>query len=283
MSLKVPPNALPTAVTILGVLGVVYIFATANFAWNEIPAYLVSPLIISGVKVTVLLTIVSMAIGIAIGVILALMQVSPSPFLRRIAMGYIWIFRGIPLLVQIIFWFNLALFIPRLGFGQFSISTNDVMGSITAALIALSLNEGAYMAEIVRGGILSVNSGEIEAARALGMSRRRTFRRIVLPQAMRIAVPSTGNQLIGMLKATSLVSVIGVHDLLTQAQYIYTSNYLIMELLIVASVWYLVLTALGSGLQHLLEKKISHRPADLPEAEAPIPSISTNAATERPA
>ena len=257
-------------------LGVLYIFATANFAWEEVPRYLLAPQIIAGARITVLLTIAAMVIGIAIGVVFAMMRVSSLLVPQAFAAGYIWMFRGIPLLVQIIFWFNLALFMPRIGFGDYSVSTNEVMGSFTAALIALSLNEGAYMAEIVRGGILAVDRGRVEAARALGISRGRTFRRIVLPQAMRMVIPATGNQLIGMLKATSLVSVIGVHDLLTQAQFIYTSNYLIMELLIVAALWYLALTALASLLQHFLEKWASHRPSDRREqaGKAPAPLIS---------
>jgi polar amino acid transport system permease protein len=250
------------ALCLAGVIAVFYIFATANFSWNEIPKYLLAPQIIAGARITLVLTILSMAIGIAIGVIFAMMRVSSLLVPQVIAAGYIWLFRGIPLLVQIIFWFNLALFMPRIGFGDYSVSTNAVMGSFTAALIALSLNEGAYMAEIVRGGILAIDRGQVEAARALGLSRGRTFRRIVLPQALRMVIPATGNQLIGMLKATSLVSVIGVHDLLTQAQFIYTSNYLIMELLIVATIWYLALTALASLLQHFLEKWASHRPSD---------------------
>ncbi|MGE0279113.1 MAG: amino acid ABC transporter permease [Rhizobiaceae bacterium] len=250
------------ALCLAGVVAVFYIFATASFSWNEIPKYLLAPQIIAGARVTLVLTILSMAIGITIGVVFAMMRVSSLLVPQVVAAGYIWLFRGIPLLVQIIFWFNLALFMPRIGFGDYSVSTNDVMGSFTAALIALSLNEGAYMAEIVRGGILAIDRGQVEAARALGLSRGRTFRRIVLPQALRMVIPATGNQIIGMLKATSLVSVIGVHDLLTQAQFIYTANYLIMELLIVAAIWYLALTALASLLQHFLEKWASHRPSD---------------------
>lgn len=263
-------NRLLVAACVAGVAAVVYIFATASFSWNEIPKYLFAPQIVAGARITLLLTIVSMALGIVIGVIFAMMRVSSLRVPQVVAAGYIWLFRGIPLLVQIIFWFNLALFMPRIGFGDYSVSTNEVMGSFTAALIALSLNEGAYMAEIVRGGILAVDAGQVEAARALGLSRGRTFRRIVLPQALRMVIPATGNQLIGMLKATSLVSVIGVHDLLTQAQFIYTANYLIMELLIVAAIWYLALTALASLLQHFLEKWASHRPSDRHEAAVTV-------------
>ncbi|WP_234187118.1 amino acid ABC transporter permease [Shinella sp. NM-101] len=267
-------SRLSVALCVAGVAAVLYIFATASFSWNEIPKYILAPQIIAGARVTLVLTILSMAIGIAIGVVFAMMRVSSLLMPQVVAAGYIWLFRGIPLLVQIIFWFNLALFMPRIGFGDYSVSTNQVMGSFTAALIALSLNEGAYMAEIVRGGILAIDRGQVEAARALGLSRARTFRRIVLPQALRMVIPATGNQLIGMLKATSLVSVIGVHDLLTQAQFIYTANYLIMELLIVAAIWYLALTALASLLQHFLEKWASHRPSD-PREEVGRPQVSS--------
>lgn len=247
-------------------LGIVYIFITANFSWEQIPRYIFAPQIIYGAQITVALTIAAMVIGIVIGIVFALMSVSDHRALRAVSAFYVWIFRGIPLLVQIIFWFNLALFMPRIGFGDFSISTNIVMGSFTAGLIALSLNEGAYMAEIIRGGILAIDKGQIEAARALGIGRSKTFRRIVLPQAMRIVVPATGNQLIGMLKATSLVSVIGVHDLLTQAQFIYTQNYMIMELLVVAAIWYLLLAAVASAGQSYLERRLLARPAEEPKA-----------------
>jgi len=255
------------------VLVVLVIFVTADFAWEEIPRYLFAPQILYGTQITVALTVASMVLGIAIGIAFALMRVSSLRLLRSVSAFYVWLFRGIPLLVQIIFWFNLALFMPRIGFGDFSVSTNVVMSSFTAALIALSLNEGAYMAEIIRGGILAIDNGQIEAARALGISKARTFRRIILPQAMRIVIPATGNQLIGMLKATSLVSVIGVHDLLTQAQFLYTKNYMIMELLIVAAIWYLALTALASLGQRSLERWASKRPVDDQRFKPPSPTI----------
>ncbi|WP_295813457.1 amino acid ABC transporter permease [uncultured Nitratireductor sp.] len=247
--------------SLLAAAGVVYMFATSQVMWDEVLTYLTAPAIFYGIYVTVGLTILSMFLGIVLGVISALMSISPSPIPKAFAQFYVWLFRGIPLLVLIIFCYNFALFAPRIGFGEFSVSTNVVMTSFTAAVLALSLHEGAYMSEIVRGGILSVDKGQIEAARALGISRRKTFRRIVLPQALTVVIPATGNQTIGMLKATSLVSVIGVHDLLTQAQFIYTKNYLIIELLIVAVVWYLGLAAVASLGQRYLEHWISSRKA----------------------
>ncbi len=261
-------------------LGVLYIFSTANFSWEQIPRYLFAGQIIYGVKITVYLTIAAMLAGIAIGIVFALLSVSNIWILRSVSAFYVWIFRGIPLLVQIIFWFNLALFMPRIGFGEFSVSTNVVMGSFTAGLIALSLNEGAYMAEIIRGGIQAIDRGQIEAARALGIGQAKTFRRIVLPQALRIVIPATGNQLIGMLKATSLVSVIGVHDLLTQAQFIYTQNYMIMELLVVAAIWYLALAAIASLGQRYLERWMLLRPSDDQRSDKATEHVSASRAEQ---
>jgi polar amino acid transport system permease protein len=244
-------------VCVLVAIAVVYLFAASPIQWPEVWSYLAAPAILDGVIVTIELTCLAMAIGIALGIVLALMRTSTIPALSAVSGLYIWLFRGTPLLVQIIFWFNLALFIPRIGFGDFSVSTNTVMTGFVSALLALSLNEGAYMAEIVRGGILGVDLGQVEAARAVGMSKGLAMRRIVMPQALRIIVPATGNQAIGMLKATALVSAIGVQDLLTEAQIIYTKTYLVMELLIVASAWYLLLTGLASLVQKRLERRFS--------------------------
>jgi polar amino acid transport system permease protein len=248
---------LANAACVVATCFIAYVFATSPIEWGSVRHYLASSSILTGVIVTIELTCLSMAIGIALGIALALLRTSTMPALSIVGGVYIWIFRGTPLLVQIIFWFNLALFIPHIGIGAFSVSTNTVMTGFVSALLALSLNEGAYMAEIVRGGILGVDSGQVEAARAVGMSKALTMRRIVMPQALRIIVPATGNQAIGMLKATALVSAIGVQDLLTQAQIIYTKTYLVMELLIVASVWYLLLTGLGSFVQKQLERRFS--------------------------
>ncbi len=234
-----------------------YTFATSAIEWGEVWHYLAAPSILEGVVITIELTCLSMVIGIVLGIALALLRTSSIAALSAVSDFYVWFFRGTPLLVQIIFWFNLALFIPRMGFGAFSVSTNTVMTGFVSALLALSLNEGAYMAEIVRGGILGVDLGQVEAARAVGMSKGLAMRRIVMPQALRIIVPATGNQAIGMLKATALVSAIGVQDLLTQAQIIYTKTYLVMELLIVASAWYLLLTGLASWVQKRLERRFS--------------------------
>ena len=242
------------AIVVLLLLSLAFIISGAKgIQWHEIPIYLFNPAILAGVGVTIQLTILAMVIGTVIGVILAVMYMSPNPVLSTVAKGYIWFFRGTPLLVQIFFWFNIALFIPVVQIGSFSISTNLLISAYSAGLLALALHEAANMAEIVRGGILSVDEGQMEASMALGMVRSQAMRRIILPQAIKVILPPTGNQAIGMLKATAMVSVIGTHDLLTQTQNTYARNFLVIELLMVASIWYLALTTIASIGQHYLE------------------------------
>jgi polar amino acid transport system permease protein len=174
--------------------------------------------------------------------------------------AYVWLFRGTPLLVQLLFWYNLASFLPKLTLGipfgpqWLEFDTNTVVTSLVAALLGLGLNEGAYMSEIIRAGIQSVDQGQSEAAAALGMSRRRAMRRIVLPQAMRVIVPPTGNQVISMLKGTSLVSIVAISELLYTVQVIYARTFETIPLLVVACIWYLILTTVLSIGQHYIER-----------------------------
>jgi polar amino acid transport system permease protein len=235
-----------------------------NLHWDIVVAYQFDDVILQGLWVTIQLTVASMLIGVLLGVAVALMQVSDSRILRTGAMAYVWFFRGTPLLVQLIFWFNIALIFPEISLGVpfdgpklVSWSTNAIVTGFVAALLGLSINEGAYMSEIVRAGLQSVDPGQREAAAALGMSRTQIMKRVVLPQAMRIIVPPTGNQFISMLKTTSLVSVIAGADLLTVAQRLYLTNFEVVALLIVASIWYLVLTTIASAGQYFLEKRFS--------------------------
>lgn len=245
---------------ILVVVGLALIVVTAatskNMQWNQVRYYLFYSTILRGSLLTIELTIISIIGGITVGIIAALMRLSSNRVLKTVSSGYVWLFRGTPLLVQIIFWYNLALFVPRLGVGHFSVSTNSIMSSFVAAIVALTLNCGAYMAEVVRGGILSVDTGQTEAAMAIGLSHRQAMSRIVLPQALRVIVPTTGNQLIGLLKDTSLVSVIAAQELLTQAEIIYSRTFLVIELLMVASFWYLVMTTVASIGQAALERRL---------------------------
>jgi len=207
-----------------------------------------------------------MLIGTAGGVVLAVMRLSDNAVLVNLSRLYIWFFRATPLLVQIIFWFNIQLFIPRIVLGPIDLSMNALISAFTAALLALSLNESAYMAEIVRGGLNAVDRGQAEAATALGFTPLQTLRHVVLPQALRVVIPPIGNQTISMLKTTSLVSVVAAQDLLTRAQNIYARNFLIIELLIVASLWYLVLTTLASIGQHFIERRLGRSHGEPPPA-----------------
>ncbi|MGW0480269.1 amino acid ABC transporter permease [Nonomuraea sp. NPDC003214] len=240
------------------------IIVNENLHWDVIVAFLFDSRILSGLLVTIALTVLSMVIGVALGVIAAVMQLSDSPVLRGAAGLYTWFFRGTPLLVQLIFWFNVGLVFPVIGIGVpfggpmlVEWQANVLITPFIAAALGLTINEGAYMAEIVRAGIRSVDPGQREAAEALGMSHRQILRRVVLPQAMRVIIPPTGNQFISMLKTTSMVSVIAGAELLTVAQRIYLGNFEVIALLVVASVWYLVLTTVASVGQHFLEKRFS--------------------------
>lgn len=228
-----------------------------RFGWPIVVGYLFDPQILDGVYLTLILTFVCMAIGIVLGTVLAVMRLSANPVAQALAFGYIGFFRGTPVLVQLIFWFNFAALYPHLSFVGVDIDANALISPVLAGVLGLGLHEAAYMAEIIRGGINSIDAGQIEAARALGLRKNQVLRRIVLPQAMRVIVPPTGNEAVGMLKTSSLVSVLAVGELLYSAQLIYSSNYQTIPLLIVASLWYLVLTAVLSAGQMWLERRFS--------------------------
>ncbi len=231
-----------------------------RFEWGIIRHYFTSSRVLQGLITTLELTVLCMAIGIAIGIVLAVMRLSPNPLVSGASWLYIWFFRGTPVLVQILFWGYFSALYPRLSLGiplgpQFvHFTANAAITPFVAGMLALGLNEGAYMAEIVRAGIISVEEGQTEAAQSLGMTRLQTMRRIVLPQAMRVIVPPTGNETISMLKTTSLVSVIAVTELLYSVQLIYAVNYRTIPLLIVASIWYLIVTTVLSFGQYYLER-----------------------------
>jgi polar amino acid transport system permease protein len=232
-----------------------------NFQWDVVGEYLFSDPVLRGLRNTLILTVLSMAIGIVGGVLLAVMRLSPNPVLAGAAAVYIWLFRGTPVITQLIFWNFLAALYPRLGLGIpfgptfVSVDTNAVISVFAASLLGLGLNEAAYMAEIVRGGIQSVDPGQTEAAGALGLSRTQTLRRIVLPQAMRVIVPPTGNETISMLKTTSLVVVIAYFELTVAVQTIYSRTFQTIPLLIVAALWYLALTSVLSVGQMFIERR----------------------------
>jgi polar amino acid transport system permease protein len=232
----------------------------SRFEWSVVGHYLFDPRITSGLRVTLELTVIAMAIGVVLGVLLAVMRLSPNKLVSGSSWLYIWFFRGTPVLVQILFWYYIAALYPKIDIGVpfgpsvIHADANTLIKSFTAGVLALGLNEGAYMAEIVRAGIISVDEGQSDAARSLGMTRLQTMRRIVLPQAMRVIIPPTGNETISMLKTTSLVSVIAVGDLLYGAQEIYSVNFKTIPLLIVASIWYLICTSVLYVGQFYLER-----------------------------
>ncbi len=261
--LRHPVRLAVAVVLILVALGAAWdVAVNQRYHWDVVVSYLFAPQIMAGAGLTVLLTVVSMTAGIALGTVLAVMRLSANPILSAISRGYIWFFRGTPLLVQLIFWYNIAALYPVIAFGLPFGGPSLVLGSanalispLAAALLGLALNEAAYMAEIIRGGIGSVDKGQYDAARALGMDGGKLMRRIILPQAMRVVLPPTGNQVISMLKGTSLVSVLAISDLLYSAQIIYATNYQTIPLLIVASLWYLLMTTILSFFQTKLERR----------------------------
>ncbi|GAB3305672.1 ABC transporter permease subunit [Epidermidibacterium keratini] len=228
--------------------------------WPTFGAWFASKSIVTALGTTIQLTAFGTVLGFALGVVLAAMRMSRSPFLQIVSWGYVWAFRSIPLIVQLLFWFNIAYLYQTLQFGVpfgpgfFSVETNDVLGPLGAAVLGLALHQAAYAAEIIRGGILSVDHGQLEAAAALGIPRLRQFRRIVLPQAMRSILPNAANEVISLFKGTSIVSVMAIPELFYQAQVIYGRNGRVVPLLMVATVWYIVLTSVLSIVQYYLER-----------------------------
>ncbi|WP_371658960.1 amino acid ABC transporter permease [Streptomyces sp. NBC_00280] len=240
------------AVVVLVMLGLAVNSVVRNraFQWDVVGDYFTSTAVLRGLWLTLWLTAVVMVLGFALGALLAAGRLSTNPVLRSVSWGYVWLFRSIPILVQLLLWFNIGALYPQI----LGVRTVDLLGPVTVAIIGLTLHEAAYAAEVVRGGILSVDRGQIEAAQALGLSRWRRWWRIVLPQAMRSIVPPAGNMLIGTLKGTSIVSVIAVQDLLYSVQLVYHRTYQVIPLLMVATVWYVVVTSVLSVGQYYVER-----------------------------
>jgi len=274
------------AAAIVVVLGVALgnsVATNPRFQWGVVRQYFFTNQILHSILVTIELTVLAMAIGIVLGTVLAVMRLSPNPLVSRASWLYIWFFRGTPVLVQILFWYNISALYPRLSLGipfgpQFvHFSANTVIKTFVAGVLALGLNEGAYMAEIVRAGIISVEEGQTEAAQSLGMTRLLTMRRIVLPQAMRVIIPPTGNETISMLKTTSLVSVIALAppELLGSVQEVYDRTYQVIPLLLVASLWYLIVTTVLTTGQYYLERYFG-RGATRELPETPLQRLRSN-------
>ena len=254
---------LSAGVLILVAMFVHAVMTNPRFGWATVAHYLTASTILAGLRMTVLLAAVSLLVGMVLGTLLALMRVSGIPVLSWVSLTYTTLMRSIPLLVQLLFWFNLSAVFPRLSLGipfgpQFlGGSANSFITPVMAAVLGLGLHEAAYMSEIVRGGLMAVDKGQWEAARALGMTERTAFRRVVAPQTLRVILPAVGNRAITVIKEISLVSVISVADLLYAAQLIYARTFDTIPLLIVASIWYFALTVIVTVLQHLVERRMS--------------------------
>jgi polar amino acid transport system permease protein len=257
-----------SALVVLALIGwLVAAMVHAHFIdFAKVRKYQFSSIMLKGLRATIVLAVFAQVAGIALGVVFAVMRISKNPVLSAVSWFYIWFFRGTPVLVQLFFWYNgvplvfkhLTIAIPFTHATLYSVKMTDFMTAFVAAFLGLALNEGAYMAEIVRAGILSVDEGQMDAAQALGMTPTLTMRRIVLPQAMRVIIPPTGNEFISMLKTTSLASAITYGELLRRASDGYSSNFdLVIPLLVVASIWYLTLTSVASAGQYYIERHYS--------------------------
>ncbi|MDN4616036.1 amino acid ABC transporter permease [Leifsonia sp. F6_8S_P_1B] len=271
------------------VAGIVVLLALALFLidasgreaydWPAFAEYLFDPRIVQAAGITLLLTVLSMAIAVALGVLLAIMRQSANPILRWASAVFIWIFRGTPVYVQLVFWGLLSTIYRTIDVGipfqkpWLVLESIDLLDVFWIAVIGLALNEAAYMAEIVRAGLLSVETGQKEASTALGLTRAQMMRKIVLPQAMRVIIPPTGNEVISMLKTTSLVTAVPFSlDLYTRSRDISAETLNPIPLLLVASVWYLAFTSLMMIGQHFLERRYArgfdHRGGGAPDQAA---------------
>jgi polar amino acid transport system permease protein len=268
------------AVCALLAAGIAYTLVTnPRYQWGTIRQYLTAGTVLRGLWLTIWLTCLVMLIATVLGLLVAVMRASKILPVRILAMCYINLFRGTPVLVQLILWFNIAALYPNIRLGipltpiGGKLDTNSIISATTAAIIGLSLNEAAYMAEIVRGGFNSVPKGQLEAADSIGMSEGMKMRKIIIPQAMPTVIPATGNQLISMLKETSLVSVLGVADLLASVQLIYARTYETIPMLLVACLWYLVVSLLLNYPQSKIEAHYSKSLQAIGVKPAPVMEV----------
>lgn len=265
------------------------VLTNPNIDFVAIGRFLFDPRILEGVGLTLLITAISMVVSTILAIVVAAMRLSPNPVLSTVAWFYVWAFRGTPLLVQIVLWGYLGLLYAKLTVGIpftdivfWQVNTNELISAFVAGLLALTLNQAAYSSEIVRAGMLSVDEGQREASYSLGMSPLYTFRRVLLPQAMRVIIPPMGNETISMLKNTSLLSVIAVLEIYTQATVISSQNLKQVELLVVASLWYLFMTSVLSIPQYYLERRFG-RGTSRTLPPTPLQRVRRALATHQPA
>lgn len=263
-------------VAIAALVAIIYAFSQGRINWGAVPDYFFDDRIVKGVGQTLLLTSLSMVIGVVGGILLAVMRLSKNPVTSSIAWSYIWFFRGTPVLVQLFVWFNLGLVFQYINLGPiYKDYWSSFMTPLLTALLGLGLNEAAYMAEICRAGLLSVDEGQTEASHALGMSHGKTLRRIVIPQAMRVIVPPTGNEVINMLKTTSLVAAVQFYELFKYAQDIGQASGAPVEMYFLAAAWYLIMTSVLSIGQYYLERYYA-RGSSRSLPPTPLQKIRTN-------
>ncbi|PST48551.1 ABC transporter permease [Bifidobacterium callitrichos] len=272
------------AVIIILLIALIYAGSKGQIEYGKIPGIIVDPVITDAVIRTIILAVVAQVGAILIGIVIALMRISKNPVARVFSWVYIWIFRGLPTLLQIMLWYNMALVFPRVtiaipftGLVIFDQSTNVLMTAFMASLLGLGLNESAYMAEIVRAGLNSVDKGQREAAQSIGMKPGMMMRRVILPQAMRVIIPPTGNDFINMLKGTSMASVIGFSELIHASNSLSSYSLLIMETLIAAAFWYMVIVSVANVGQYFLERK--YNPAGVQQSEGLFKKIVTSLKT----
>lgn len=256
------PGRLVSAVVVLILAAMLVhgLVSNEKFRWDQVAIYIFHPTVLRGIMWTLILTVVSMLIGVILAVTMAIMRQSPNPIMKGVSWTYIWFFRGTPIYTQLLFWGMLPTLYSTLSLGVpfgpelLTFDTNTVIRPAVAAILGLGLNEGAYLAEIVRSGLNAVDSGQEEAARALGMRRSQILRRIILPQAMRVIIPPTGNETISMLKTTSLVLAVPFTLEITFAtQTIGQRLFLPIPLLLVAAIWYLTITSILMVIQSHIE------------------------------
>ncbi len=252
-----PMRWIAAALLAAALVAVIWAFAEGQIEWSYVGQFLTARSILIGFGNTLLMTVLAMALAIVLGLCAALMRLSTNPVANAVAGAYIWFFRGTPIYLQLLLWFNLALIFPVIGIpGLWESRTVDVMTPFLAALLGLGVCQGAYTAEVMRAGILSVDSGQVEAAKAIGMRGSQIMRHIVLPQTLRIITPPIGNEVIGMLKHTSIAAVISYNEVMHTASMIYYVNNRVIEMLVVCSIYYLATVTVLSLLQRLLEKRL---------------------------
>ena len=261
LSLRHPGRWIAAALVLVLLLNVGQtLFTNPSWEWDKVAKWLFSPAILTGLQLTLVATAISAVVSFVGGIVVALGRLSANPVLSSVSWLYVWVFRSVPLILVLLFLYNLGNLYPTIGIGipfgpQVEVKTVSVLSDLTLGVIGLSLSEIAYSSEIVRAGVLSVDQGQHEAAKALGIPRSRQFRRIVLPQALRSIVPAYVNQIIGLLKASSLLFYVSLLDLFGVVQNLgstYPTD--IIPLLVVATIWYLVLTSVVSVIQYYVER-----------------------------